>query len=388
MMKRKVLVVDDNPKNLQVIAALLSQNNYAVEVALNGKSAIKWLSNTDFDAVLLDVMMPELNGFETCEIIKRSPEHTNLPIIFLTARHDIESITEGFEKGGVDYITKPFNHQELLVRLDTHIELKQSREKLVDVNKWLTSEVEKKTMELQEANEQLLQLDKAKSDFLNSISHELRTPLNGIVGSINLLKALKHEEHTEEILSLLYSSVSNLEKYSYAALQISSLQLKGDASLKLQPTNILPIVHSLVDRIMAKSEKEELEFCFNADREELVVNVDYTFIQNALNSLFECSLTFTAKGKIEVEICSQGEESKIIIKDTGSLYEGQELNHFFKSISNQNHQFLRNNAIELYLAKTIILLHKGSIEFKNKEDGSGTITTIKLPTIKSYEYVD
>lgn len=123
-MNDRVLVVDDNPKNLQIIAALLSENNYTVEVALNGSSAIKWLSGERFDAILLDIMMPEMNGFETCDIIKQNPDNVNIPIIFLTARQDIESITEGFEKGGVDFITKPFNQKELLVRLSTHIELK------------------------------------------------------------------------------------------------------------------------------------------------------------------------------------------------------------------------------------------------------------------------
>ena len=128
-MSDRVLVVDDNPKNLQVIAALLSENNYKVEVALNGTTAIKWLKSETFDAILLDIMMPEMNGFETCEIIKQDRTNENVPVIFLTARHDIESITEGFEKGGVDFITKPFNQKELLVRLGTHIELKKNKRK-------------------------------------------------------------------------------------------------------------------------------------------------------------------------------------------------------------------------------------------------------------------
>ncbi len=172
----KILVVDDNPKNLQVVAALLTENNYLVEVALNGGTAIKWLRNTSFDAILLDVMMPDMDGFTTCELIKKDIKNANIPIIFLTARHDIESISDGFTKGGVDYITKPFNQQELLIRLKTHIELKESREKLLDLNGWLQSEVQKKTDQLVEANnnlinayEELKQLDIAKNDFLNTI---------------------------------------------------------------------------------------------------------------------------------------------------------------------------------------------------------------------------
>ncbi len=385
-MNDRVLVVDDNPKNLQIIAALLSENNYSVEVALNGTSAIKWLEVEPFDAVLLDIMMPVLNGFETCDIIKENPDNANIPIIFLTARQDIESITEGFEKGGVDFITKPFNQKELLVRLSTHIELKKSREKLIDVNGWLSSEVEKKTIELQksntqlsEANENLKILDVAKNDFLNSISHELRTPLNGIVGSINLLSTLTHDGYIQEIVSLLNSSVNNLEKYSYAALQISNLQLKGESQLNLKSIDLMPIVRTILISFAEKVKLKELESQFTAECTEALVEADQEFIQNAIVALLECSMIFTKKGFINLVISCTEQDVKIQIVDSGSLYEGKELNHFFKSVSNQDYRFERNNAMELYLSKMIILLHKGRIEFENKEDGTGVLTTFYLP---------
>ncbi|MGQ1785834.1 MULTISPECIES: hybrid sensor histidine kinase/response regulator [unclassified Saccharicrinis] len=385
-MNDRVLVVDDNPKNLQIIAALLSENNYTVEVALNGASAIKWLNGATFDAILLDIMMPEMNGFETCDIIKQNPDNVNIPIIFLTARQDIESITEGFEKGGVDFITKPFNQKELLVRLSTHIELKKSREKLIDVNGWLSTEVEKKTLELKksndkltEANENLKILDVAKNDFLNSISHELRTPLNGIVGSINLLKSLTHDEYIQEIVSLLDSSVNNLEKYSYAALQISNLQLKGESQLNLKPIDLLPVIRTVLIGFSEKAKCKEIETKFITECPEAVVEADQEFIQNAITALLECSLIFTKKGFVNVLVSNEDEHIKIKIVDSGSSYEGQELNHFFKSVSSQNYRFERNNAMELFLAKMIILLHKGRIEFENMEDNSGAATIFYMP---------
>ena len=342
-MSNKVLVVDDNPKNLQVVAALLTENNYVVEVALNGKTALKWLENTLFDAILLDVMMPEMDGFTTCELIKKNNACVNIPIIFLTARHDIESITDGFSKGGVDYITKPFNQQELLVRLKTHIELKESREKLLDLNGWLQSEVQKKTEELIIANknlikayEELKMLDTAKNDFLNTISHELRTPLNGIVGSINLLNSFEHDAQVSEILTLLETSVNNLEKYSYAALQISNLQLKGESQLSSSELDLIPFVKSQVNSIHSKCKKKNLDLTIKNNIPEANVKIDQALMSTAIVSLLESTLVYTNEGEINVEISVINDHAFIEIVDTGSLYAGTELKHFFNSVKNQN----------------------------------------------------
>ncbi len=388
--KERVLVVDDNPKNLQVLAALLSENNYSVEVALNGKTALKWLNNTDFDAILLDVMMPEMNGFKTCELIKANPNHADLPVIFLTARHDIEGITEGFAKGGVDYITKPFNQQELMMRLKTHIELKKSREKLLNVNNWLQTEVKNKTEELIESNnnlivayEELKQLDRAKNDFLNTISHELRTPLNGIVGSINLLNIYDHDEHIKEIITLLEKSVHNLEKYSYSALQISNLQLKGESQLSMEPVDIIPLLIAIIQDKSQHLKNNKINTHINCSCQNAWVNMDLAYMQEALTALIECSYTFTPKGDIKIDINANENRLEIIIKDKGSLFSDTEIKHFFRSVKNQNYQFERSNTIEIYLAKIVILLHKGNITFHNEEDQSGTYTILNLPLIES-----
>ncbi len=392
-MKHKILVVDDNPKNLQVVAALLSENNYFVEVALNGKNAIKWVEDTKFDAILLDIMMPELSGFETCKIIKETPLNKNVPIIFLTARNDSDSIAEGFKVGGVDYISKPFNHSELLIRLSTQIELMHSREKLMDLNKWLQKEVDKKTFaltianqNLKNANQELKKLDNAKNDFLKSISHEIRTPLNGIIGSMNILKTISKDEFTNEVLELLRSSVNNLEKYSYSALQISNLQLKGDSQLNISHIDIIPIARNLISSFQNQNNKSQIKFKFINQLDEAYVDGDAEFIQNAISSLIDSSATYTNKGIVELMIKGNDENIEICIKDSGNLFAGNEVSHFFNSISTQNYQFERNNAMELYLAKMIIQLHKGEVNFCNMDDKSGTITTISIPRVNKLVY--
>ncbi len=126
-----VLIVDDNPKNLQILGVLLKNEGLGVEFALDGKSALSWLGKNNFDLILLDVMMPVMDGFSVCSLIKKNPVTREIPIIFITATADSESIIKGFETGAVDYITKPFIKSELLIRVKTQIEIKKVRDEIV-----------------------------------------------------------------------------------------------------------------------------------------------------------------------------------------------------------------------------------------------------------------
>ena len=133
MMERqdtRVLIVDDVSRNLQVLGATLSKNGYRVIAAQNGRQALSAVQEIRPDLILLDVMMPELDGFETCKRLKAHPETEEIPVIFLTARTEIEDVVQGFGLGAIDYITKPFNTQELLVRVRTHLTLRKTQEAL------------------------------------------------------------------------------------------------------------------------------------------------------------------------------------------------------------------------------------------------------------------
>ncbi len=127
-----VLIVDDMPKNLQILGNYLRKEGYKVEFAIDGESALDWIKRVDFDLVLLDVMMPGIDGFEVCRTIKRDPIKQKIPVIFLTAKVDTESILNGFELGAVDYVFKPFNKKELIARVRTQIELKKGRDAIAN----------------------------------------------------------------------------------------------------------------------------------------------------------------------------------------------------------------------------------------------------------------
>ena len=123
--RQKVLIVDDVTKNIQLVANFLKQAGYEINFAVSGEKALKHVEKESFDLILLDIMMPEMDGFEACKLLKSNPNTSEIPIVFLTAKTDIDSITKAFQIGGIDYITKPFNKAELLARVKTHLTIQK-----------------------------------------------------------------------------------------------------------------------------------------------------------------------------------------------------------------------------------------------------------------------
>ena len=125
-----ILIVDDNGRNIQVLGNLLSAQLYNIAVAMDGRKAINFMDRRKPDLILMDILMPGMNGYEVCRRIKEDPENEDIPVIFLSAKGDEESVVMAFEAGGVDYVSKPFRSMELLARVRTHIEFKQTKETL------------------------------------------------------------------------------------------------------------------------------------------------------------------------------------------------------------------------------------------------------------------
>jgi DNA-binding response OmpR family regulator len=122
--KALILAVDDNPPNLQFLGKLLADNGFEVGLARSGEQALNFVDKNEPDLILLDIMMPEMNGYDVCKRLKSDIGTSHIPIIFITAKTDTEDVVKGFEMGGVDYVTKPFNSAELLARVRTHVEMK------------------------------------------------------------------------------------------------------------------------------------------------------------------------------------------------------------------------------------------------------------------------
>jgi len=182
-----VMIVDDTPENLKLLEGMLRGWGYHVRAFPRGRLALAAAANEPPDLILLDINMPEMTGYETCERLKADPRLASVPVIFISALSETLDKVKAFQCGGVDYVTKPFQFAEVQARVETHLRLRQLQAELETHNARLEETVRLRTRELAEAKGRLAILDKAKSDFLTLISHELRTPLNGLFGLTDIV---------------------------------------------------------------------------------------------------------------------------------------------------------------------------------------------------------
>lgn len=175
--KGNILIVDDTPENLQVLSATLYERGYKVRGVINGKMAIRAARHAPPDLILLDVRMPGMNGYEVCEQLKADAEISHIPVIFISALDEVIDKVKAFEVGGVDYVTKPFNIDEVLARVEHQLTIRQLQKQLIEQNKLLQQEV----LERQKAEEKAATALQNKGEFVANMSHELRSPLNVIM---------------------------------------------------------------------------------------------------------------------------------------------------------------------------------------------------------------
>ena len=216
-----ILLVDDNPQNLQVLGNLLQEEKYEIEFAVNGEAALEWLKDRQFDLILLDLNMPGMNGFEVCKKIRSGEGKYEVPVIFLSAESERESILKGFEVGAQDYVTKPFDTRELLARVKTQLDLKSKTEKLEKINEWLGKKIDnwlkvsvgKPTGRVtSDLSAKLIEFDKNQSFVLKDICLELSTSIKEIEKLIGKSYDPEDKNQIKEITKKLTDSVEKLGK--------------------------------------------------------------------------------------------------------------------------------------------------------------------------------
>jgi DNA-binding response OmpR family regulator len=184
---RSIMIVDDTPDNLKLLEEMLRGRDYHVRAFPRGRLALAAAASEPPDLIMLDINMPEMTGYETCERLKADRRLASIPVIFISALNETLDKVKAFQCGGVDYVTKPFQFEEVQARVATHLRLRRLQAELEMHNARLEEMVRLRTRELADAKGRLAILDKAKSDFLTLISHELRTPLNGLFGLTDLV---------------------------------------------------------------------------------------------------------------------------------------------------------------------------------------------------------
>jgi DNA-binding response OmpR family regulator len=378
----KILIVDDIPDNIKVLQTILHHKNYELHSAYSGKDAIMQCTVNSYDLILLDVMMPEMNGYEVCEYLKSKDKTKDIPIIFLTARVDEESIINGFEVGAQDYVTKPFNAEELIARVNTHLELKYKNERLKFMNMQLEEMVAARTLELQdankdleEANRQLSTLEEAKNDFLSLMSTELREPLNGIVGFAEMLEYSIKNKTNLKYVRFIIQACEKLTGISDMALLLSALRFDR------YEMNVMGIVFSdLVQKTfeklkpLAKERKVKLKLDIPKN---YVVEGDERLLEISLEKIVENAIT-NAPPKTEVVVYGEviDQKIKITIKDQGTQFSSEEVDYQFRffELSKEKKEEAKRFAPGLIIVKLVMDLHQSDVKLMNLEDGGVAVS--------------
>ena len=203
--RHSILIIDDVPKNIQVAASILQKNGYQMAFAQDGTTALAQIESKRFDLILLDIMMPRMDGFEVCRRIKARPDNRDIPIIFLTAKDDTDSIVKGFELGAVDYLTKPFNGAELQARVKTQLELYHSKKELIETNAHLNKEIAERIKVEQE-------LERSKEKYRDLSIHD---GLTGFYNTRYLYDAMEtliaESQRYNKKFSLIFMDIDNFK---------------------------------------------------------------------------------------------------------------------------------------------------------------------------------
>lgn len=223
-LKSRILVVDDISKNLQVVGTILRNEGYHVMPATSGLQALERVSAQPPDLILLDLMMPEMDGLEVCSRLKADPLTRQIPVIFLTASNEMEHLMKGFEAGAVDYITKPFNAPELLARVRTHLELKHARERLREMNE-------------------------EKNEFMGIAAHDLRNPLSAIQGYAEMIiedaQSLAHRD-LEGNGQRIREAAKRMTEMVQNFLDANRIE-RGELKLNMAISDLSPLLQSVLE---------------------------------------------------------------------------------------------------------------------------------------------
>lgn len=281
-----ILIVDDQPANLEILFQLFEQTQFEISFASDGRTCLD-IARTDHpDMILLDIMMPEMDGFEVCRRLKFQPDTSDIPIIFMTALSDTVDKIKGFELGAIDYITKPFHAQEVLARVNTHLTVQR-----------LQRELSQKNLELQQSLEREKELNQLKSRFISVASHELRSPLTIISMTEKMLKRYADRMSAEKKLEQLHIIEDAVAKMTDLLDDVLLLVKVESHQFQFRPIHldVAAYCRDIADQFRAMcAETHEIEFL--AHGEKFDVNADPKLLRHIFSNLLSNAIKYSPNG--------------------------------------------------------------------------------------------
>ena len=300
--KTNIMVVDDTIANLKLLEGILGKRGYRVRSFPRARLALTAAAVEPPDLILLDINIPEMNGYEMCERLKADPLLAPIPVIFISAYTEMMEKVKAFGCGGVDYIGKPFQIEEILARVENHLNLRAAELELEQHNARLDELVRLKTRQLEEANARLSIMDQAKNDFLMLISHELRTPLHGLFGVAELLFATYPENAANaELIDIFRQSQERLLRIIEDALLLTQIEVDAD---HFSPVAIAlsPLLAEALKQAAALAASRQIRLPAVPDGLPWVSG-DGKLFQKALHALFETAVKFSEAGRAVELVC-------------------------------------------------------------------------------------
>ncbi len=367
--KQTILIVDDQVENIDILNEVLC-SNYNVLACKNGKNAIDIVEKKYPDIILLDVMMPEINGFEVCQKLKSNPNTSKIPIIFITAQNKDVEEEKGLQLGAVDYITKPISPSIVKARIKTHLSL-------YDQNRILDQKVKEKTAELAEANSRLANLEKTKSDFLSLISHELRTPLTSLTLINEMFLQMKVSKEQKEMLEFAGKSINRLIRFSEIALLITSLHAENFILKDVMPLPIKNLINETIYELKDLADKKEIEIIKKFSND--FIRGNGRLIIKCLNIILDNAIKHSPQNNQILIKSYNNKNVTIVIEDNGTGFSKEAMERLFDFFSCDDIMHHSEGfGLGLSTVKLIMGVHNGEIEVKNKEN-SGAIIKLIFP---------
>lgn len=364
MKNAKILLIDDNRKNLQLIEAVLEPEGFQILMAESGAEAFSLLEHVHPDLILLDIMMPEMSGFEVCEIIKQDPQLADIPIIFLTSLSNTESIEQAFELDAVDYISKPFNYSELLARVRTHLRLKFTQQKLSEANA-------------------------AKDVFYSIIAHDLKSPFHQLLFYTDSL-AEKYFQYDDQKRISVVKSISRITRSSYSLLNnlLDWTRLNsGRMEAFPESFDLSDLIHEVLKLNSMESEAKNIDVKSTVET-GTIVYADRTMITVVVRNLVSNAIKFTSLGgSVLLSANAADPFVELSVADNGIGIPKADMEKLFRSdihhtTKGTNRE--RGSGLGLILCREFIAHNSGRIRV-DSEEGNGSTFTVSIPRSSDVE---